>query len=406
VAEQMPEQRLTVQTTKKGERVILDPAMTSSRIYLYFYLMINVGALIGQITMTYSEKFVGFWLSYLLPTIVFFLCPIVLWAGRKRYILTPPKGSIFGTAWRTFKLAARGKWSINPVTTVRNFKKPGFWDNAKPSMIAPEDRPAWMTHDDIFVEELARALNACLVFCYFPLWWLTYNQINNNLTSQAAVMRTNGIPNDVLSNLDPFALIILIPICDRIIYPGLRKLGINFTPIKRMAFGFFTGSAAMVWACVIQQYIYWNSECGYNAAGVHDDGETPCAPVDINVWAQTGSYVLIAISEIFASITGLEYAFSKAPKSMRSMVMAVFLFMSAFSNALGEAFVPLSADPLLVWNYGSMAVLSFICGTFFWIQFRHLDAQEHHLNEIGHDAPGEAAKRNAIHHQDEKTRTV
>ena len=39
VAEQMPEQRLTVQTTKKGERVILDPAMTSSRIYLYFYLM-------------------------------------------------------------------------------------------------------------------------------------------------------------------------------------------------------------------------------------------------------------------------------------------------------------------------------------------------------------------------------
>lgn len=27
-------------------------------------------------------------------------------------------------------------------------------------------------------------------------------------------MTLNGIPNDVLSNLDPFALIILIPICD------------------------------------------------------------------------------------------------------------------------------------------------------------------------------------------------
>ena len=43
---------------------------------------------------------------------------------------------------------------------------------------------------------------------------LTYNQINNNLTSQAATMTTNGLPNDVLSNLDPFALIIFIPICD------------------------------------------------------------------------------------------------------------------------------------------------------------------------------------------------
>lgn len=50
-------------------------------------------------------------------------------------------------------------------------------------------------------------------------------------------------------------------------------------------------------------------------------------------------YVLIALSEIFASITGLEYAFTKAPKNMRSLVMSVFLFMSAVAAAIGEAFV-------------------------------------------------------------------
>ncbi len=27
-------------------------------------------------------------------------------------------------------------------------------------------------------------------------------------------MTTRGLPNDVLSNLDPFALVILIPVCD------------------------------------------------------------------------------------------------------------------------------------------------------------------------------------------------
>ena len=52
-------------------------------------------------------------------------------------------------------------------------------------------------------------------------------------------MVTNGIPNDVLSNLDPFALIIFIPICDLIIYPALRRAGINFSPLKRIALGFF-----------------------------------------------------------------------------------------------------------------------------------------------------------------------
>ncbi|KAG6844281.1 peptide transporter ptr2 [Tephrocybe sp. NHM501043] len=51
------------------------------------------------------------------------------------------------------------------------------------------------------------------------------------------------------------------------------------------------------------------------------------------------SYILVAFSEIFASITGLEYAFTKAPVNMRSLVMSVFLFTSAISAAIGEAFV-------------------------------------------------------------------
>jgi len=204
-------------------------------------------------------------------------------------------------------------------------------------------------------------------------------------------MELHGLPNDVLSNLDPFALIILIPICDLLIYPALRKAKIHFTPIKKITLGFYTGSAAMVWAAVLQYYIYKRSICGSGAAGVlpeslGGDGEIMCPTVDINVWAQTGAYVLIAISEILASITSLEYAFSKAPRNMRSLVMAFSLFMSAISAALGEAFVTLSADPLLVWNYGVMAVLSFIGGTLFWLQYRTLDADDDRLNQlpVGH----------------------
>jgi POT family proton-dependent oligopeptide transporter len=100
------------------------------------------------------------------------------------------------------------------------------------------------------------------------------------------------------------------------------------------------------------------------------------------VWAQSGSYILIAISEIFASITSLEYAFTKAPKNMRSLVMSFNLFMMAISAALGEAFVSLSADPLLVWNYGSMAVISFIGGVLFYLCFIQLDRDEDRLNAL------------------------
>jgi proton-dependent oligopeptide transporter, POT family len=102
----------------------------------------------------------------------------------------------------------------------------------------------------------------------------------------------------------------------------------------------------------------------------------------LNVWIQTGSYVLIAISEILASITGLEYAFTKAPTNMRSLVMSVYTFTNAFAAAIAEAFVSLSADPLLVWNYGVMAAIAGVAGILFWFAVRNLDAEEDKLNNI------------------------
>lgn len=42
IAEQYTETRIYVTTDKKGNKVIHDPTVTISRIYLYFYMMINV----------------------------------------------------------------------------------------------------------------------------------------------------------------------------------------------------------------------------------------------------------------------------------------------------------------------------------------------------------------------------
>lgn len=100
---------------ESGERVIVDPAATVSRIYHYFYLMINIGALVGQISMVYAERYVGFWLSYLLPTIMFCFCPTVLFFCRNRYSLVKPTGSVYTQAIRLWRLAMEGRWSINPV---------------------------------------------------------------------------------------------------------------------------------------------------------------------------------------------------------------------------------------------------------------------------------------------------
>lgn len=117
-----------------------------------------------------SLQYVGFWLAYLLPTAFFLLCPIVLFYGRNKYARSPPTGSVLSRAIRAWSFAARGRWSWNPVKCYKLMKAPGFWDAVKPSKLAAEQRPAWMTFDDVWVDELRRGLAACKVFVWFPIY--------------------------------------------------------------------------------------------------------------------------------------------------------------------------------------------------------------------------------------------
>ncbi|KAK0660709.1 Peptide transporter PTR2 [Lasiodiplodia hormozganensis] len=369
-----------IRDEKTGQRVLSDPAITVARVFLYFYMMINIGSLVGQVCMVFAEKYVGFWLSFTLPTIMFLFCPMVLFWCKNKYRTTPPTGSVVAKAFRLIGLGAKGRFSLNPVRTVANFKNGDFWESVKPSHLG-DAKPAWMTFDDAWVDEVRRGFKACKVFTFYPLYWLAYNQMTNNLTSQAATMQLNGAPNDIINNLNPLSLIIFIPLVDNFLYPALRKVGINFTPLKRVAVGFLMAVLAMLAATATQHYIYKLGECGNQMNSCkNEDGEQIQAP--INVWVQTLPYVLIGFSEIFASITGLEYAFTKAPHNMRSLVTAVFLFTSALGSALNQALVPLAEDPLLVWNYAVSAILAALGGIFFWICFHKLDKEEDKLNML------------------------
>lgn len=103
---------------------------------------------------------------------------------------------------------------------------------------------------------------------------------------------------------------------------------------------------------------------------------------DISVWVQVFPYGLIGMSEVLASITKLEYAYTKAPENMKSTIQAIALSTSAVSAALGQALVGLSEDPLLVWNYGSVAVVAAAGGVGFYLTFRKADAEEDAMNNL------------------------
>lgn len=389
IAEQYENTTPFIRTLKSGERVIVDPATTIKRIcqlqalksQLYgwkadsaadmiFYMMINIGSL-SSIATTELEAHVGFWAAYLLPFLMFIVGFFVLVVGKPVYKLRPPQGSVIPQAFRVMWIATKNKGNFEAA-------KPQYHEEFN------NGHAAKITWDAVFVDEVKRALVACKVFCFFPIYWVVYSQMLNNFISQAGQMKLHGIPNDLMQNWDPIAIIIFIPICDYWLYPGLAKLGFKMYPVTRIFWGFMLGAGAMAYAAGVQKLIYESGPCYEQPAACPAalDADGNYAPNNVHVAIQAPAYLLIGLSEIFASITGLEYAYTKAPASMKSFIMSLFLLTSAFGSALSIALSPTAVDPKLLWMYTGLAVACFVAGVIFWLLYSKYNDTEEAMNDL------------------------
>ncbi|EFW20277.1 hypothetical protein D8B26_003310 [Coccidioides posadasii str. Silveira] len=369
IADQYKRKTMAITTTPEGERVIIDPGLTIQRIYMIFYACINIGSL-SLLATPYMERDIGFWSAYLLCLCIFVVGTCILVLGRKFYVVRPPTGSIITNAFK----------ALGVMVMNRNMDAP------KPSWQAEHGANRTYPWDDHFIDELKRALVACKVFTFYPIYWVVYSQFSTNFVSQAGQMEHHGIPNDLMPNFDPIAIIVFIPILDRIIYPLLNKLHIPFRPITRISFGFIVASLAMVYAAIVQNLIYTSPPC-YNMPLACPEAEVDGVKQGnrIHIAIQAPAYMLIGISEIFASVSGLEYAYTKAPPTMKSFVQSMYLLTNAFGAALGEALTPVAHDPEIIWLFTGLACSSFTAGVLFWIVFRHLNAKEEDMNALDKD---------------------
>ncbi|EUC39179.1 hypothetical protein COCCADRAFT_31902 [Bipolaris zeicola 26-R-13] len=360
IAEQVRSNRPFVKTLPSGKKVVVDPELTVQRIYMVFYMCINVGS-ISAIATTMLELHVGFWGAYLLPLIMFCVGYVILVRGKKQYIIKPPQGGVIGNCFRALYIAARNGGDLN---------------KAKASAQGHGRLKSRVTWDDKFVEELKTALVACKVFLFFPIYWVTFSQMLNNFISQAGQMELHGLPNDILPNIDPITIIILIPLMDRFIYPFIRtRLHLAFQPIMRISLGFLVAALAMLYAGILQTYIYAAPPCYYSPSNCNAGkiGEGRFKPNEIHVAWQAPAYVLVALSEILASITGLELAYAKAPENMKSFIMSLFLLTNAGGSVLGILIAPLARDPHQQWLYFGLASAAAVTGIIFYRMFKNID---------------------------------
>jgi hypothetical protein len=194
------------------------------------------------------------------------------------------------------------------------------------------------------------------------MYYICFDQMQNNFISQASQMNAGGTPNDLLPAMNTVGCIVLGPVIQDGLYPFLHRRHLYPSPVTRITIGFAFITMSMLYATIIQHVIYRSPPC-YNQF-------ESCRYNYVSVWLQAPVYFLISAGEIFAYVTALSYTYELSPESMKVVVQAVVLLFGAAGSACAMAFSLLARNPYLVYYYAALTAGMGFTTAIFWVVFR------------------------------------
>ncbi|QPG76603.1 hypothetical protein FOA43_003995 [Brettanomyces nanus] len=346
-------------TLSTGEVVIVDRKATLERMTLVYYLFINVGCFLAFIG-SFIERRFGFWLVFLITAFLYLILPLLLRFLKPRLQITQPTGeSIMDSIIPLLRQCFSKGW-------LSRLYHGQFWSYH--SLSLSDSEPSKIT-----ITDLKSTFQNCVIFIYFIVFNVNDSALTSIQISQAASMRTNGMPNDLFQSFNPLAIIFLIPFQNYVLYPFLRHKRIVFTSVDKIAVGFILAGLGSLFGAIIQKRIYQTNKCGYHASTC--DQVSP-----ISAWWSIIMFSLQAFGECFATVTCYELAYSRSPENMRSFVMALFLTSVSSSSVIGEIISYWSYDPNLVRIFAWCGGLGVLFGFIFYFHFRFLKVEELNRN--------------------------
>src|SRR6266481_6202830 len=188
-----------------------------------------------------------------------------------------------------------------------------------------------------------------MVYFFILFFWGLWGMSNGaEWTLQAEKMDLHWMGMDLIAaqvqTANPILILLFIPLVNYVIYPAINRV-FPLSPLRKIGIGLFLTGLSFVVIVWIQGQI--------------DAGLKP----SIN-W-QFLAYIILTLGETMVSITGLEFSYTQAPNSMKSSVMALWLFTVAF----GEGFVAL-VNKWILGAGGANKVSAYQYFTFFtWFMF-------------------------------------
>jgi POT family proton-dependent oligopeptide transporter len=167
-----------------------------------------------------------------------------------------------------------------------------------------------------FRGEERRALSRlAAVFGGIAVFWALFDQTGSSWVLQAQRMDQELFGFRVLPSqiqaANPLLIMILTPLFYYGLYPRLERR-IRLTALRKIGAGMFLAGLSFVLAALIQESL--------------DGGGRPSI-----AWQLLG-YVILTAAEVMVSITSLEFAYTQAPRLMKSLVMAFAMASVALGN--------------------------------------------------------------------------
>ncbi|MBI1944574.1 MAG: MFS transporter [Deltaproteobacteria bacterium] len=312
-----------------------------------FYWIINFGSFFASWLIPLTLISWGPRWAFGIPGILMFVATFIFWLGRKRYVVEPPRpndpnafSAICVAALGAGSTGARVILGIGLLATAALLPLGGvdFWRmlvDIEPYLGTVQSWclalvvflgfggvAVWLSLErvrgkfpDEEIDGVRAVLRVLVLFVPVTAFWSLFDQKASTwvLQGKQMLLPVWDLPSwapaflqlknaSQMQSLNPLLVMALIPFNNAVLYPLLRKLGVEPTALRRMTAGIALAGLAWIGAGLLQLRI--------------DGG------AQLSILWQVGPYVLLTLGEVLLSATGLEFAYSQAPAKLKGVIMS------------------------------------------------------------------------------------
>ncbi|XP_051212529.1 protein NRT1/ PTR FAMILY 8.2-like [Lolium perenne] len=334
---------------------------SKSSFFNWFYMSINVGALVASSVLVWLQMNVGWGWGFGVPAAAMAVAVVSFLLGSKLYRYQKPGGSpltrmlqVAVAACRKSRVplpadasllhevaSADGKAAIEGSRRLEHTEHLRCLDRAAvvtgdDSMVNPDP---WRLCTVTQVEELKSMVRLLPVWATGIVMSAVYSQMTTMFVLQGNTLDPRmgpsfKIPAASLSIFDTIAVIVWALAYDRVIVPAVRRITGHprgFTQLQRMGIGLVISIFSMVAAGVLEVV-------RLRVAATHGMLDSKDF-LPISIFWQVPQYFIVGAAEVFTFVGQIEFFYDQSPDAMRSMGAALSLTTNALGNYLSTLLV-------------------------------------------------------------------